>query len=82
MGPFYSDFITEVKSRYPSVVPTLDRAIDKIENSRDLESLLSVLNTASEVESGLPDDFINNEIYKWVSDAEALRSHLLSYIVE
>lgn len=82
MGPFYSDFITEVKSRYPSLLPAVDRAIDKIETSPDLESLLSVLNTASEVESGLPDDFINEEIHKWVSDAEALRSHLLSYIIE
>lgn len=82
MGPFYSDFVSEVKSRYPSLVPSLDRSIDKIATNPDLESLLSVLNTASEVKSGLPEDFISGGIDKWVSDAEALRSHLLSYIVE
>ncbi len=82
MGPFYSDFVTEVRSRYPSFISVLDRAVDKIDTDADLESLLSVLNAASEVESGLPDDLVNDDIHKWVSDAKVLRSHLLSYIVE
>ena len=82
MGPFYSDFVAEAKIRYPSLESALDRAIDKIESEADLESLLSVLNAAVGVTSGLPDALINDEIRGWVSDAKAIRSHLLSYIIE
>ena len=41
-----------------------------------------MLNSASEVESGLPNDLISDKVRGWVSDAVALRSYLLSYIVE
>lgn len=82
MAPFYSDFISEARGRYPSLGASLERAISKIEAQPDLESLLSVLNAASEVQSGVPQEFLTEEIRGWAFDAVALRSHLLSYIVE
>ncbi len=82
MSPFYSDFVAEAQVRYPSLSSSLSRAIRKAGDEPDLESLLSVLNAALGVESGLPEGLISDEILGWVSDAGTLRSHLLSYIVE
>jgi HEAT repeats/SIR2-like domain len=82
MRPFFSDFVAEAKIRYPSLIPTLDKALDKIEEEPDLESLLSVLNGASDSIPGLPEELVTDEIRRWASEAVALRSYLLSYIVE
>ncbi len=82
MRPFFSDFVAEAKIRYPSLIPTLDKALDKIEKEPDLESLLSVLNGASDSISGLPEELVTDEIRRWASEAVTLRSYLLSYIVE
>lgn len=82
MRPFFSDFVAEAKIRYPSLSPTLDKALDKIEEEPDLESLLSVLNSASDSISGLPEELVTDEIQRWASEARTLRSYLLSYIVE
>lgn len=82
MGPFYSDFVAEAQVRYPSLTPSLSRAIRGAGDEPDLESLLSVLNAALGVESGLPEELLSDDILGWVSDAGTLRSHLLSYIVE
>jgi HEAT repeats/SIR2-like domain len=82
MGPFYSDFVTEASNRYPTLNTSLKRAIGKAGPEPDLEKLLSVLNAASEVEEGLPGDLLNDNIRNWAAEAETLRSHLLSYIVE
>ena len=82
MGPFYSDFIAEAQVRYPHLASSLSRAIRKAGDEPDLESLLSVLNAALGLESGLPKELLSDDILGWVSDAGTLRSHLLSYIVE
>lgn len=82
MRPFFSDFVAEAKIRYPSLIPALDKALDKIEEEPDLESLLSVLNGASDSVSGLPDELVTDEIRRWASETITLRSYLLSYIVE
>lgn len=82
MRPFFSDFVVEAKIRYPSLRPTLDKALDKIEEEPDLESLLSVLNGASDSVSGLPEELVTDEIRQWSTEAITLRSYLLSYIVE
>lgn len=82
MRPFFSDFVAEVKIRYPSLVPALDKAMYKIDENPDLESLLSVLNGASDSVSGLPEELVTDEIQRWASEAITLRSYLLSYIVE
>lgn len=82
MGPFYSDFVEEAKSRYPTLTTSLDRAINKAGSEPDLENLLSVLNAASEVGAGLPEDLLNDAIRDWATGAGTLRGHLLSYIVE
>jgi hypothetical protein len=81
MAPFYSDFVAEARNRYPTLVTSLDRAIGKAGAEPDLENLLSVLNAASNVEEGLPEDLLNDGIRNWAAEAETLRSHLLSYIV-
>lgn len=82
MRPFFSDFVAEAKIRYPSLISALDNALHKIEEEPDLESLLSVLNGASDSVSGLPEDLVTDEIRRWASEAVTLRSYLLSYIVE
>lgn len=82
MAPFYSEFVAEARSRYPALVSSLDRAVAKAGAEPDLESLLSVLNNASNLQAGLPEDLLDEGIRAWAAEAETLRSHLLSYIVE
>jgi hypothetical protein len=82
MRPFFTDFLEFAARQYPNRRDTINGLVGQLGGSADLESLLSKLQAAVEVGAGLPPEFDPTPLQAWMENARALRSHLLSYIVE
>ncbi len=82
MRPFFERFLDFSRRQYPNLAPAIEAMVGDLGPDADLESLLSKLNAAVEVGAGLPPGFDTSELADWIQSATALRSHLLSYIVE
>lgn len=82
MRPFFDDFTSFARRRYPRLAESLDQLVDRIGDHGDLEDLLTVLNQAIGVEEGLPAGVDSERIRAWVDDARRLRAYLLSFIVD
>lgn len=83
MLPFYEDFISFARQRYPNLRPTFDEIVAGLPTGPDIEALLSALNDAERAGLAVPRDVASDaRLTSWVDDAHAIRAHLLAYIVE
>lgn len=82
MRPFLEAFIGLAKRRYPMLTETLDLMLERAGGSADLEGLLSELGKAADVEGALPSSMSTPAIARYSKDAQSLRAHLLSFVVE
>jgi hypothetical protein len=82
MKPLYDGFLRHSRSAYPGLAEFLERATAKLDDTADIESLLSVLGTISSSDAILPQGVDEAVLSAWAKDGRTLRSHLLSYVVE
>ncbi len=83
MKPLYDGFVRFAKTKYPQLSETLDAVLEKCQSDADVEELISKLNRAAAADQGLPAHLLEDErLRKWKNDAEYLRWHLTSYIIE
>ena len=83
MRPFLESFRNFALRKYPRLETALKNHLAKLESDGDIESLLSSLSKAEELDSALPSfDHMNSELKQWADDSRSIKAHLVSYIIE
>ena len=83
MRPFLASFRAFASRKYPGLKGTLENHAAKLEDSSDIEGLLSNLSKAEELLSAMPSpDHMDSELNRWASESRSLKAHLVSYIIE
>ncbi len=82
MAPFLDDFVAYENRFHPALAAPLRQVLARAGSHPDIEFLLSSLSAAAELATGLPPGYGDPRLSEWVANAVAVRSHLLSYIVE
>ena len=83
MTPFLDSFKTVAKLKYPHLYETLLRHFEQLEETGDLEALLSSLGKGERLlEAAPPNAQIPQEFSQWAMKSRYLKSHLIAYIIE